>query len=115
MRLETHGSKGALRFNGMAPHFLEYFDGRAAASPVGGTRGWTRIHTGQRYEKPAGFPSPKLAIGWMRSHMQCLYHFLEGVHAGKPVEPSIGQGIYIQRLMDACRRSADAEGARQEP
>lgn len=105
MRFEIHGSKGALRFNGMDAHHLEFYDGSAPASPSGGTRGWTRIDTGQRYAAPAGFPGPKFGIGWIRSHMQCLYNFLECVHSGRPGNPGLEQGIYIQKLMAKVRES----------
>ncbi len=105
LRYEIHGSKGALRFNLMQPHYLEAYDGRAAAAPVGGERGWTRIDTGQRYPKPGGFPTPKAAIGWIRGHVACLHNFLACVAAGSQAEPGLRQGIYVQRLMAATRES----------
>ena len=111
LRIEIHGAQGALRFNTMRPHYLEAFDARAADAPLGGLRGWTAIDTGQRYPKPGGaFPSPKNAIGWMRSHMACLYNFLNAVHTGVPAEPDLRQGIYIQQLMECVRESAGTGG-----
>lgn len=110
MRFEIHGSKGALRFNGMDPHHLEFYDASAAGAPTGGVRGWTAIDTGQRYEKPAGFPGPKFAIGWLRGHMQCLFNFLQTVQAGKPGNPGLEQGIYIQNLIEKTRESARING-----
>ncbi len=107
MRLEIHGSEGALRFNLMDPHYLEVWDQGAADKPVGGVRGWTKIPCGQRYPEPAtGFPTPKAATGWMRCHMACLANFLFDIAAGRPGDPGLAQGVYIQKLMDACRRSA---------
>ena len=71
--------------------------------------GWTRLHTGQRYPAPAlVFPSPKNYIGWIRSHMACLANFLHDVVRGRPGDPGLRQGVYIQHLMDCCRRSAEA-------
>ena len=108
LRIEIHGTHGALRFNAMAPHVLEAFDRTAPGEPIGGLHGWTRIHTGQRYPAPGGrFPSPKASIGWIRSHMACLANFLADVAAGNPGDPGLRQGIAIQHLMDACRRSAE--------
>lgn len=107
LRFEIHGSKGALRFNTMAPHYLEVFDGGAAKTPTGGMQGWTRIHTGQRYAAPAAaFPSPKNSIGWMRCHMACLANFLQSVAGYSPGNPGLGQGLYIQRVMERVRESA---------
>ncbi len=113
LRLEIHGSRGALRFNLMDPHRLEYYDA-TTSYPPGGSRGWTRIDTGQRYEPPAAsFPSPKASIGWLRGHVGCLANFLYAVAENRPAEPGLRQGIRIQRLMAAVRRSA-SEGKRMD-
>lgn len=107
LRVEIHGQAGALRFNSMSPHFLEAFDARAASEPIGGLQGWTHIATGQRYPEPASpFPGAKNALGWIRVHVACLAHFLEHVHAGTMPEPSLRQGIHVQKLMKAAHRSA---------
>ncbi|MDD4269957.1 MAG: Gfo/Idh/MocA family oxidoreductase [Pirellulaceae bacterium] len=106
LRLEIHGTRGALRFNLMDPHHLEFYDARAAYPPAG-SRGWTRIDTGQRYDPPAtSFPSPKAATGWLRGHVACLANFLRAVARGRPAEPDLRQGIRVQRWMEALRRSA---------
>ena len=107
IRLEIHGSRGALKFCGMDPHHLELHDSTAPDRPLGGLRGWTRIDTGQRYPRPAaGFPSPKAAIGWMRGHLACLANFLEAVAQGRKSEAGLEQGIRVQYLMECVRRSA---------
>jgi len=107
LRFEIHGSKGALRFNGMLAEKLEAYDATAPNKPIGGRRGWTVIDTGQRYPEPAsGFPGPKFSIGWIRSHMACLANFLQSIAEGKPGDPGLRQGIYIQHLIECCRRSA---------
>jgi predicted dehydrogenase len=108
LRLEIHGTRGALRFNLMDPHHLELYDAASPDRPQGGRRGWTRIDTGQRYPAPASsFPSPKAAIGWVRSHVACLANFLEAVAQNRPATPGLDQGIRVQRLMDCARRSAE--------
>lgn len=72
-----------------------------------GARGWLRIDTGQRYPAPAAkFPGPKFSIGWLRGHVACLANFLQAVADGRPAEPGLEQGIYLQTLIDAVRRSA---------
>lgn len=111
LHLEIYGTRGALRFNLMDAHHLEYYDA-TTPYPPGGSRGWTRIDTGQRYEPPAtSFPSPKASIGWLRGHLACLANFLYAVAENRPAEPGLQQGIRIQRLMEAVRRSAN-EGSR---
>ncbi|MBR6324258.1 MAG: Gfo/Idh/MocA family oxidoreductase [Victivallales bacterium] len=106
IRLEMHGTKGAIRFDSMDPHHLEIYDVRAADSPIGGVRGWTRVDTGQRYDAPSCFPATKSTIGWLRAHVQCLYHFMDCVDRGVKAEPGLEQGVMIQRVMDAVKRSA---------
>jgi len=108
LRIEIHGTRGAVRFNTMHPHQLEVFSDDAPATPLGGLRGWTAVDTGQRYPAPGGaLPSPKNAIGWMRAHMACVYHFLQAVDTGVPADPGLRQGIYLQRLIESAR-TADA-------
>ena len=110
LRIELHGTGGAIRFNTMEPHFLDVFDGGPAKEPAGGHTGWTRVATGQRYAEPAApFPSPKNSIGWMRSHVACLASFLQSVADGKPGDPGLGQGIRVQHLIECARRSAAEE------
>lgn len=107
LRLELHGSRGAIRYQGMDPHHLEFFDATVADRPLGGTRGFQRIESGQRYPSPAaGFPSPKAAIGWVRSHVACLANFLQAVAQQREAVPGLEQGIRVQRLMEAIRASS---------
>jgi predicted dehydrogenase len=107
IRLEIHGSRGALRFNGMEPHYLDWHDASATDRPLDGLRGWNRIAAGQRYSPPAtGFPNPKATIGWIRSHVACLANFLQAVAEGRPAVPGLEQGIRLQYLMECIRRSA---------
>ena len=107
LRLEIHGARGALRFNGMAPHWLELLRRRGGGRAAGRARGWTRIDAGRRYPPPAtGFPNPKAALGWVRSHVACLAGFLEAVAQNRPAVPGLDQGIRVQYLMDCLRRSA---------
>lgn len=107
LRVEVHGSRGALRFNSTDPHHLELYNAEASDRPMGGLRGWTRIDTGQRYPAPAAsFPGGKLSLGWLRVHVACLANFLQAVAAGRPAQPGLEQGIYVQELMEAVRVAA---------
>jgi predicted dehydrogenase len=108
LRCEIEGSRGALRFNLMDPHHLEYYDAGNSVARCGAAQGWTRINTGQRYEAPATtFPSPKAAIGWIRAHVACLAEFLQAIAQQRPATPDLRQGIRVQRLMQAAHQSAD--------
>jgi predicted dehydrogenase len=107
LRFEIHGTSGAVRFNLMDPHHLEFHDATKSDQPFGGLRGWNRIDAGQRYNPPSvSFPSPKASTGWIRAHVACLANFLEAVAKGRPAAPGLEQGIRVQELMDCVRRSA---------
>ncbi len=107
LRLEVHGAQGAIRFNSMDPHHLEIYDTHASAKPFGGFRGWCGVDVGQRWDPPATtFPGPKYTMGWARIHIGCLANFLFDVHAGRPGNPGLLQGIRIQRLLQKVRESA---------
>jgi predicted dehydrogenase len=108
LRFEIHGSEGALQFNSMDPHHLGVYDARLADRPAGGRRGWAQVDTGQRYESPAGFPGPKFSIGWLRSHVASLAHFLTAVAHGEGGDPGLEQGIYVQGLVECARASAQS-------
>jgi predicted dehydrogenase len=107
VRLEIHGSMGAIRFNSMDPHYLDVFDRRTPNTPIGGLQGWTRVTVGQRFSAPASaFPGPKFSMGWIRVHAACLANFLEAISEGRPAEPGLDQGIHIQHLIERARESA---------
>ncbi|HEY3397173.1 MAG TPA: Gfo/Idh/MocA family oxidoreductase [Armatimonadota bacterium] len=109
LRFEIHGDRGALRFNLMELNYLEAYDLREPETPLGGRRGWQRIATGQRYDKPAGFPTPKASLGWERGHLHCLWNFLQGVATGVQPEPSLQRGVDLQRLLAKAAESAQAK------
>lgn len=108
LRIEIHGARGAIRFNLMEPHFLEYFDATQSDRPFGGDQGWRRIASGRRYDAPhTAFPSPKAAIGWLRGHAACLANFLLAIAQRQPADPGLRQGLRVQRVMEAVRASME--------
>jgi len=109
VRFEIHGELGALRFNLMDPNWLEIYDARDEAAPLGGMRGFKKIECVQQYPKPAsGFPAPKVSIGWIRAHLHCMYSFLEAVALGRAAAPSLEEGLRLQWVLDAGYRAAQA-------
>ncbi len=110
LRFEIHGEKGALRFNLMDPNWLDFCDVSDPDEPLGGQRGWKRIATVSRYDKPAGFPGPKMSIGWIRGHLHCLYNFLDAVAKGEPGDPNLAHGVELQRLLARIAGMAVARG-----
>ena len=105
LKLEIHGTRGALLIDLADEDSLQFFDEANPEAALGGERGFQRIRTAQRYPAPAQFPSFKNSSGWLRGHLHCLYSFLNCVYESKQATPSIHDGIYVQRVMDAARRS----------
>lgn len=107
LRFEIHGRHGAMRFNLMQPNYLEVYDARRADGDYGGERGWQSIAAVQRYPAPGNrFPGPKFSSGWIRSHVHSLYSFLKAVADGTAAQPSLAEGLHIQRVLEAVRDSA---------
>lgn len=106
LRLEIHGTSGAIRFNLMDPNWLDYYDARLPEMAFGGSRGFTRLECVQRYAQPGGlFPANKTSIGWLRAHVDSVYQFLDCVARQRPASPSFFDASYIQDVMDVARRS----------
>lgn len=105
LRFEIHGSRGALRFNLMQPNTLWFYDATLPEAVHGGERGFTAIECTARYAPPAGFPSQKNAVGWIRAHCHSLYCFVDNVFNGRPGDPSFDDGAYVQRVMEGAHRS----------
>lgn len=107
LRFEIHGDQGAIRFNLREMDYLETFDLRKPHAPLGGQRGCRKIVCLPRHEKLAGFPDPRIGMGWMRGHMHCLYTFLQAVADGQSNEPSLQRGLQVQRMLaiveESCR------------
>jgi len=113
LRVEIHGERGAIRFNSMEPNHLEAYSRTDPEEPIGGTRGWKRIDTVHRYSKPAGWPGPKFAVGWIRSHVHCLYNFVSAVAEGRGARPSLADGVCLQHILEMVRRSAEERSWRR--
>ena len=108
LRVEIHGEKGAIRFNLMDPNWLEVFDARDKGGDFGGERGFKKIETVSRYAAPGGlFPAPACNIGWLRSHVACLYNFLAAVGGKEEAHLTIQGAAELQRQLDAAYTSAE--------
>ncbi len=110
LRLEIHGSRGALSFNLMDPNWLTVYDNTRPEAPLGGTRGPQKIECVARYPKPYALGATKNAIGWPQFHVHCLFDFVDSVARGERGGPSFADGLAAQRIVDACQRSHAAGG-----
>ncbi len=101
-----YGTEGSLKFDLMEPDWLYFYDSHIEGTPLGGSRGYTKIECVGRYVAPGGkFPSPKASNGWLRGHIGSMYSFLNAIHSGKEASPSFSDGVAVQRLLDSAHRS----------
>lgn len=105
LKIEIHGTTGALTLDLSDADHVLFYDEADAEAPYGGERGYKKIRASQRYPTPAAFPPFKNSSGWLRSHVHCLYSFMNSVHEGRQASPSLVDGAYVQRVMSAAKRS----------
>ncbi len=109
LTFSVNGTLGSLSFSLMDPNYLGFYDATAVGSPMGGVRGYTRIECVGRYPAPAlGFPTPKAPAGWLRGHIGSMAAYLSAVAEGRPASPSFEDGAYVQAVMEAAQKSAEA-------
>ncbi len=102
---EIYGEKGALKIDIENPDWLWFYDATDAPGPYGGDRGFKRIESFNRYPTRV-FPSPRHSPGWLGGHLHSIYTFLCEVRDGTANGPTLSDGIYIQKVMDAMHLSA---------
>lgn len=107
LRIEIHGSRGALRYDLMDPNWLWAYDDTKPQAALGGDRGWARIEAIQNYPKPAALPGGRSPVGWSRFHIASIYEFVSNVVEGRPGRPSFEDGLAVNRVIDAAARSAE--------
>ena len=113
LSFEIYGERGALRFSLMEPNWLYFYDNTKSDAPIGGERGFLRIECIGRYPELT-FPSVKAPAGWLYGHLASMHAFLSAVNGGKEFHPSLSDGLYVQRVMDAAYRSDENRGIRTE-
>ncbi len=106
LRIEIHGSRGAIYFNLMDPNWLWIYDTKDPEQPMGGLRGFKKIETVQRYPEPASLPGPKFSIGWMRYHIASQFDFITRIVEKREARPSFLDGYKVQEVMETAQVSA---------
>jgi predicted dehydrogenase len=106
LRLEIHGSRGALKFNSMTPDYLEFYDNADPEVPIGGKKGFKRIDTIQKYPEAQGIPMQKFPIGWIRSHVASIHAFLRSIVDDVDSSPNFEEGLEVHRVIEAVYDSS---------
>ncbi|HJN18688.1 MAG TPA: Gfo/Idh/MocA family oxidoreductase [Armatimonadota bacterium] len=100
------GEKGALKFDLMAPNWLQYYDGTLDGGDFGGERGFKALECVQRYPAPSALPAPKLGVGWIRTHIHCVYDFIAAIAQRRCGVVTLADGAYVHAVDEAIRESA---------
>ena len=105
LNIQIFGTKAAIKFNTMNPNFLFIYDSTDPDRPIGGNRGYKAVETiNKDPDSSTNFPGPRFPIGWLRAHVACHYNFLKNLNQGSQPRPSIQDGAYIQKVMNALYR-----------
>jgi predicted dehydrogenase len=107
LRIELNGSAGSLAFDLERLNELEFYDG---ADP-GATAGFRRILvTEAEHPYLSGWWPPGHVLGWEHTFTHQASDLLTAIAAGAQPAPSFGDGLAVQRVLDAVQRSAAAGG-----
>src|SRR5262245_41777904 len=105
LRIEAYGSQGALVYDSRDPNALHLAEG--ADGPIGGTG----VATFGRTQPPAALPSPETPTSVLQWHMASIVAFLQAYATGAQPHPSLDDGLKVDQLIAAARRSARQAGA----
>ncbi|MBC7529599.1 MAG: Gfo/Idh/MocA family oxidoreductase [Chthonomonadaceae bacterium] len=112
LRIELHGTRGAIRFNLMEADWLDIYDATLPEAALGGGRGFTRIESVMRYPKPYSLGATKNTVGWLNFHIASMFDFVSNVAAkleGRPLNPqspTFEDGLRTQKVISACQASS---------
>ncbi len=107
LRIELNGSAGSLAFDLERLNELVFYDG---ADPSA-TAGFRRILvTEAEHPYLSGWWPPGHILGWEHTFTHQANDLLTAIAAGAQPEPSFGDGLAVQRVLDAVQRSAAADG-----
>jgi len=106
LKIKIYGSKGAISFNLMEPNWLYFYDVTEKVGQLGGSRGFKRIETVQRYPDPNIFPYPKSTVGWVRFHIAGQYEFIRSIAENLSTKPNFEDGLAAQRVVEAAYLSS---------
>lgn len=106
LRIEVHGSEGAIIFDLARGNELQYFN-RKEAKIVQGFRTISVTepdeHDFCKFWWPRGHN-----FGWEHNHLHMLYHFMDCIAKGEPVSPwaaTFEDGLRCQEIIEAARLS----------
>jgi predicted dehydrogenase len=117
LRFEAYGSRGALRFDAMDPHWLWTCEAQSQGQGQGAgayPAAYVRRPVGDRHDPPPAVPGAEVVGGLPAWHMAAIAAFLRSLAADTPFSPGLIEALAVQRVLDAAARSA-RDGGRRLP
>lgn len=90
LRIDIHGTDGAVRFDTAEPNVLQFFDGES----------FKQIDCMQKYPYPCTFQNAGNNTGGVRAHIHAYFEFLKAVDSKTHFAPDFTDGAYIQRIIE---------------
>jgi predicted dehydrogenase len=107
LRIELNGAAGSLAFDLERLNELEFYDGDDTDG--GATAGFRRILvTEPGHPYLSGWWPPGHTLGWEHTFTNQARDLLTAIADGGQPAPSFGDGLAVQRVLDAVQRSAAA-------
>jgi predicted dehydrogenase len=107
LRIELNGAAGSLAFDLERLNELEFYD--ADDTDGGATGGFRRILvTEPEHPYLSGWWPPGHTLGWEHTFTNQARDLLTAIADGGQPAPSFGDGLAVQRVLDAVQRSAAA-------
>ncbi len=107
LRIELNGAAGSLAFDLERLNELEFYDGDDTDG--GATGGFRRILvTEPEHPYLSGWWPPGHTLGWEHTFTNQARDLLTAIADGGQPAPSFGDGLAVQRVLDAVQRSAAA-------
>jgi predicted dehydrogenase len=108
LRIELNGSSGSVAFDLERLNELEFYDGDDTDG--GSTAGFRRILvTEPEHPYLSGWWPPGHTLGWEHTFTNQARDLLTAIADGGQPAPSFGDGLAVQRVLDAVQRSAAAD------
>jgi predicted dehydrogenase len=104
IRIEAHGSRGTLVFDTADPNGLVVVEGADAAT------GGRRIATLSRTVPVAALPGVETPTGIVQWHLASIAAFLHALGGAALARPTLDDGLLVDRVIDAARRSVSQGG-----
>jgi predicted dehydrogenase len=105
LNFEIYGRKGAVKFDVMDPNWLYAYDARDENKPLGGKHGFKQIQTMHEYSGNS-LPGGRSLVNAMGMHANSQYQMVRSALGLQVPAPSVGEGLQVQRVLDAAYRSA---------